>query len=110
MKVALLNCKIMIQENTVVTDKIGNHKAAWTDYFSCYATISAESGSEVNRVGETLENHNIAMTVRYSSETAKITSTSHRVVFGGEIYNITAVDHMNYKRKSLKLWCQKVRR
>ena len=32
------------------------------------------------------------------------------IVFNGEIYNIVAVDHMNYKKKSLKLRCQKVRR
>ena len=32
------------------------------------------------------------------------------LVFHGELYNITSVDHMNYKKKSLKIRCQKVRR
>lgn len=110
MNVALLNTRIIIQKNAITSDKIGNHKNVWEDYFSCYATINGESGSEANRAGETLENHNMAVTIRYCSETAKIEPTTHRILFNGEIYNITSVDHMNYKHKSLKIWCQKVRR
>ena len=110
MKVGLLNTRITIQKNAVITDKIGNHKNSWVYYFSCYATIGSESGSEVNRTAETLENNNLSVTVRYCSETAKVEPTTHRILLGDDIYNITAVDHMNYKRKSLKFWCQKVRR
>ena len=33
-----------------------------------------------------------------------------RVEFNGEIYNIAAVDHMNYKKKTLKFRCEKARR
>lgn len=110
MNVALLNCRITVQENAVFVDAIGNHKNSWEYVYSCYATISSESGSETSTAGETLENNRLAMTVRYCSETARIEPTTHRILFDGEIYNITAVDHMNYKRKSIKLWCQKVRR
>lgn len=110
MNIALLNTRITIQKNTVVTDKIGNHKTTWTDFFSCYATINSESGSEVNRTAETLEQNLMAITVRYCPETAEIGPTTHRILLGDDLYNITAVDHMNYKRKSLKIWCQKVRR
>ena len=110
MNIALLNTRITIQKNTVVTDKIGNHKTTWTDFFSCYATVKSESGSEVNRTAETLEQNLMAITVRYCPETAKIGPTTHRILLGDDLYNITAVDHMNYKRKSLKIWCQKVRR
>lgn len=110
MKVSLLNQRITFQENSVIIDAIGNHKNGWIDYFSCYATINSESGSEVNTAGETLESNRLAMTVRYSSETAVIEPTKHRILFAGDIYNITAVDHMNYKKKSLKIWCQKARR
>lgn len=110
MNVALLNCRVMIQENAVLIDSIGNHKNDWVDYYSCYATINSESGSEVNTAGETLESNRLAMTLRYSSETAAIEPTKHRILFNDDIYNITSVDHMNYKKKSLKLWCEKVRR
>ena len=110
MNIGLLNLRILIQKNTVVSDAIGNRKNTWTDYFSCYATIGGESGTEVHRTGETLEYADLTFTVRYSSETAAVTTTGYRIVYGGELYNILAVDHQNNKRKSLKFRCSKVRR
>lgn len=35
MNVALLNCRITIQENAVIIDSIGNHKNGWKDYYLC---------------------------------------------------------------------------
>lgn len=46
MEVALLNVRITFQKNEVISDAIGNHRNEWTDYYSCYATVSGESGSE----------------------------------------------------------------
>ena len=46
MDIAALNERVMIQVNTVVTDKYGNHKNTWEDFFSCYATISGENGKD----------------------------------------------------------------
>ena len=40
MDVALLNVKITFQKNAVEVDAIGNHKNGWTDYYTCYATVS----------------------------------------------------------------------
>ena len=65
MKVALLNEKILIQKAVVVTDEIGNRKNTWEDYFSCYATVSGESGSEANAAAMTVEDTDIAFTVRW---------------------------------------------
>lgn len=110
MKVSLLYTRITFQKNTVKVDAVGNHKSDWEDYFSCYATITNEGGSEGSAAGETVENDRFAVTVRYCSETSEITTTSHRIIVDGEIYNITAVDHMNYMRKAMKFWVQKVRR
>ena len=110
MNIGLLNLRIQIQKNAVISDAIGNRKNTWTDYFSCYATIGGESGTEVYRAGETLESADLTFTVRYSSETAAVTPSGYRIVYGGELYNIIAVDHQNNKRKSLKFRCSKVRR
>lgn len=40
MDIAAMNERIMFQKNAVMTDKIGNHTNGWTDYYSCFATIS----------------------------------------------------------------------
>ena len=49
MEVALLNVRITFQKNEVVSDALGNHKDEWKDYYSCYATVSGESGSETTQ-------------------------------------------------------------
>lgn len=46
MDIALLNVKITVQKNETVVDAIGNHKNTWTDYHTCFATVSGEGGSE----------------------------------------------------------------
>ena len=110
MDIAALNERVMIQVNTVVTDKYGNHKNIWEDFFFCYATISGENGKEQAIVGETVEATDMNVTVRYCNQTASVRSTTHRIFFRNEIYDIVAVDHLNYKKRGIKFRCQKVRR
>lgn len=110
MDIALLNVEIIIQKNSVVTDAIGNHKNEWTDYYPCHATVSGEGGKETSTAGTIVDDSDISFTVRYCRTVSKINNTEYRVLFGGDIYNILSVDHMNFKKKSIKLKCQKVRR
>ena len=56
MDIAALNVKIMFQKNETVVDSIGNHKAVWSDYFSCHATVSGEGGAEAAVAGQIVEN------------------------------------------------------
>lgn len=110
MKIELLNVRIFISQNAVVTDAIGNHKNVWSAYYTCHATVSAEAGKEATDAGLVVDDSKVDFTIRWCQKAAAITSTGFRVEFNGELYDITAIDHMNYKRKSIKLCCQKVRR
>ena len=110
MDISALNERVMFQVNAVVTDQYGNHKNIWTDYYSCYATISGETGKEQAVVGETVEATDMNVTVRYCKKTAAVRSTTHRILFRDEIYDILAVDHLNYKRHAIKFRCRKARR
>lgn len=110
MDIAVMNVRVAFQKNETVTDEYGNHKNAWTDYFTCYATIGGETGQEQAVVGETVENTDMNVTVRYCTETAAVISTKYRILFGDDIYDILAVDHLNYKKNALKFKCRKVRR
>ena len=110
MDVALLNVRIMVQENQVVTDEIGNHKNIWSDYYSCHATVSNESPSEDTSAGVVVDNSKIDFTIRWCRLAAEIDAEHFRVQYAGEIYNILGIDHMNFKKNSIKLKCQKVRR
>jgi len=110
MDVALLNTKITVQKNTVTVDKIGNRKNTWSDWYSCFATISGESPSESSEAGTIVDGSKISFTVRWCKNVSVINSTNYRVLYNGEIYNILGLDHMSNKRSSVKLKCQRVSR
>lgn len=110
MEVSLLNVRITFQKNEVVTDAIGNHRNTWSDYYSCHATVSGESGSEKNVAANTYYDSDVAFTVRYCKALEDADSTKYRIMFKGELYDIKFIDHMNYKHKCLKFRCRKVRR
>jgi len=104
MDIAGLRVRITIQKNETVVDKYGNHKAAWTDYFTCWATVvtSGKSAEETQNVGTTQEADRLDITVRWSSETAAVNSRQYRVVLGEHIYNILGIDEMGFKHNSRK--------
>ena len=110
MEIALLNVKVTFQKNSVAADDIGNRRNVWEDYYACQATISGESGQEKSAAGFTAAESDIAFTIRFCKRAAEVTADGFRILFHGEIYNIVAVDHMNYKKKALKFRCEKARR
>ena len=110
MNIELLNVRIFIFKNSVVTDTIGNHQNEWQPFYTCYATVSGEAGKEQSDTGMVVDDSGIDFTIRWCKKADEIDSTHFRVEFNGELYNISAVDHMNYRRKSIKLSCEKVRR
>ena len=110
MNISAMNVKITFQKNNLVIDKIVNHTNKWVDYYSCYATVSGENGSEQAVVGETVENVQICFTVRYCRKISDVSSTKYRIVFNYEMYDIVSVDHFSYAKKYLKCKCRKARR
>ena len=110
MKIELLNVRIEIQKSTVVTDAVGNHKNEWVPYYSCFATVSAESPKEDSAAGTIVDNSKVDFTVRYCRDSAAVTSTGYRIVFKNEMYNILGVDNKKKKNKAVKFLCQKVSR
>jgi len=110
MDIALLNVRITVQKNETIVDAIGNHRNEWTDYHTCFATVSGEGGSEKSVARLIVDDSDISFTVRYCKALADIDVTKYRVVFNDSPFNIVSVDHMNYKKKCLKLKCEKVRR
>jgi SPP1 family predicted phage head-tail adaptor len=114
MDIGLMNVKITIQKNTVVTDAVGNHRNTWQDFYTCHATVSGENGSsnggEDEAAGMTVVHSNMDFTVRWCNAVKDITTDGYRVLFGNDVYNIIGIDHMNYKRRSMKLRCRKEQR
>ena len=113
MIVELLNEKVTFLKNAVVTDAVGNHTNEWDEYYTCFATIGGEgmaSSKETEIAGAIVEDVAMTVTVRYCRRVSVVNSTSYRIRFRDELYDIVNVDHMNFKKKSLKFSCCKVRR
>lgn len=113
MDIAALNVKIMFQKNETVVDTIGNHQNQWSDFYSCYATLSdseGKSSAETAVAGQLLDQSDISFTVRFCKRTLAVTSTGYRILWNGDIYNILKIDHLNFKKRALKFRCEKVRR
>ena len=104
MNIAGLRVRITIQKNVTVTDRYGNHKSVWQDWFTCWATAvtSGLSSREEEAAGHTVEADRLDITVRWSSETADVDSKQYRILLGDRIYNILRIDDMAFKHKSRK--------
>lgn len=109
MNIALFNVKITVQKSTVTVDKIGNHINEWSNFHTCFATISGESGSEKSSAGGIWEETDISFTIRYCKALDKISAERYRIIFNGSVFNIVSIDHLNYKRKFLKIRCKRER-
>ena len=112
MDIAAMNVRITFQKNAVVTDKIGNRTNSWTDYYSCFATLSDSSGksnAEVAVAGLIVDTSDISFTVRYCQKAMAVTTTGYHILWNGEAYNIIKIDHLNMKKHALKFKCEKVR-
>ncbi|MFM1524764.1 MULTISPECIES: phage head closure protein [Helcococcus] len=110
MKISLLNEKIIIKKFEVVIDEIGNHTSNWTDYYTCFATISKESPLENTEAGNIWDSSKIDFTIRYTKILENLDSTKYRVYFKNNIYEIKGIDHMNFNKKSIKIHCQRIER
>ena len=105
-EIARFNERISIQKNTVVTDKYGNHKNVWTDYYTCFTYASTYQYDKENEAATTTEERTINFEVRYCPELEDLDSTHFRVAFHGDVYDIQTVDFMNYQRKTIRIVCK----
>ena len=103
MNIAGMRIRIIIQKNETVVDKYGNHRSAWMDYFSCWASASKDKNvDESTNAGTTTEENRLNFTVRWSTETAMVNTKGYRILVGDQIYNIVSVDEQGFRKKSRK--------
>ena len=112
MDIAAMNTRITFQKCDVVADRIGNRKSVWTEYHSCFATISdsvGKSSVEGAAAGGTTGHSDISFTVRFCKKMMAVDTTGYRILWNGGVYNIRKVDHLNLKKHALKFRCEKER-
>ena len=95
--------RIMIQKSTPGTDKAGNHVLTWMDHYTCYAYVNNLSGKEYWEAAQVNAQKEIYFLIRHCSEIAEMDTEHYRVLFRGQIYNITFLDNVKYQNRILKL-------
>ena len=95
--------RIMIQKSTPGTDKAGNHVLFWMDYYICSAYVNNLSGKEYWEAAQVNAQKEIYFLIRYCSETAGMDTEHYRILFRGQMYNITFLDNVKYQNQILKL-------
>ena len=110
MDISKLRSRITIQRSEVATDAIGNHLSVWVDYWSCAAYANLASGKEYGAAGQTLGSDTLVFEVRWCERLRDLDATRFRILFGGNIYNITCVDDVQFRHERLKLTAQREQR
>lgn len=103
MTISEMRERIIFQKNSAGKDKNGNHILTWVDFYSCAAYANNLSGSEYWAAAQVNAQTDMFFIVRYCSELADIDTEHYRIVFKGEIYNITFIDNIQYENKMLKI-------
>lgn len=95
--------RITIQKSTLGTDKDGNHMLTWMDHYTCSAYVNNLSGKEYWEAAQVNAQKEIYFLIRHCSEIAGMDTELYRILFRGQVYNITFLDNVKYQNKILKL-------
>ena len=110
MRIGQWRQRIVIQKNRMKKDKDGNQRNEWEDYFTCWAYANNLSGKEYWEAAQVNQEESLFFLVRYCKELKDLDSTKYRILFRGDIYNITLVDFMQFQNKVIKLRAERVKR
>lgn len=114
MDISLFRSRIVIQKSEPQVDSIGNRRTVWKDYYPCYAyaniATGKTAGEEYESAGQTVATDGYTFIVRYCTALKDMDSEHFRIVFQGDIYNITLVDDYQFRHQTLKLTARKVQR
>ncbi len=103
MEIGKLNQRITIMEHITKIDTIGNHKAQWEEFFSCWAAVSVKNSVENSDNGTTKEVQTLQFMIRQNSMTMGISTSANRISFRGVIYDITGISPNYEYRDYLKI-------
>ena len=95
--------RITVQKSSLGNDKAGNHVLAWEDYFSCSAFVNSLSGKEYWEAAQINAQKDMYFIIRYCSEVADMDTEHYRILFRGQVYNISFIDNVRYQNRTLKL-------
>ena len=110
MEIGKMNQRITVLEHRTKIDSIGNHKNQWEEAFSCWAYVSmrnsVNSSTEKTEAGVTKEIQSLEFTIRQTSDTVNLSTTTHRILFKEIQYNLVSIIPNFTSQDYMKLTCE----
>ncbi len=72
-------------------------------HYKCYSYVNNLSGKEYWEAKQVNAETELDFVIRYCSEVSALDTEHFRILFRGNIYNITFVDNVQYKNKTVKI-------
>jgi SPP1 family predicted phage head-tail adaptor len=103
MQAGKLNCRVTVQQKTLVQDSSGSWTETWTDLFEVWAEIKPYSGREYQLGGETQSTVNSTVRIRFM----KGITSAMRFKHNRNCYDILEIYNVDERNKELLSRCMK---
>lgn len=95
---------IMIEKaNGFTTDDVGNRVTDWQEHFRGYAYMNNLSGTEYWEAAQTQAENTVMFILRYHPKLSVVKARDFRLLYRGNIYDISSVDNVQYKNETVKI-------
>ncbi|MEW8997903.1 MAG: phage head closure protein [Thermoanaerobacter sp.] len=99
MNPGLLRHRITLQKFMVITDPDGFTTQQWQDVATVWAAIENLHGREYWEAATVQAENTVKFTIRYRPDV----TNDMRIVFRGQMYEITAIDNIKYRNEFLEI-------
>ena len=98
MNIGFLDRRIIIQSASRTADVYGQTVPSWATYVTVWAALDNESASSAVLEEQETSTNRVTWRVRSSTQTRAVTP-KYRISYGGDIYNILAVQEVGRKNE-----------
>lgn len=94
---------VTIQQYVSGFDDIGNPSEEWQEYKTCYAYVNGLSGREYWEAAVVHGENTVEFVFRWKPFFDSINTKQYRLLFNGGIYDITSIDNIQFRNKTVKI-------
>ncbi|KAB2953724.1 phage head closure protein [Heliorestis acidaminivorans] len=96
--------RITLQKKILSKTANGFEVESWQDVCTLWASVSNLRGREFFAAAAVQAEKTVKFTIRYQKDI----DSSMRILFRGKVYNITALDNINYENKYMEIKAREV--
>lgn len=99
--------KVTFQRLTVAPDEKCEQLETWEDYLTVHCAVGQYTGIEKVQARQEITESDLTFTVRCSPKLLRLNEQDHRIVFKGEIYDITFINDPSLAHEKLIISAKK---